>query len=216
MRTTGPLRADARRNREQIIETARGVFTEQGPGATMDDIARQAQVGAGTLYRHFPDRDSLVHAVLSDGLDRMIALAEAARAEETWAWDALSRFVHGCAELRLDPLASVAGSRVHREAVTPEIGEGRARLLDTLDKIVDAAHDEGALRLDVGAGDVMGVVGLLIRGLPTLPSDLGEELRDRAVRLVLAGMRAHPAPAPPGVAMTADELIRRFSEQRND
>jgi AcrR family transcriptional regulator len=213
MRTTGPLRADARRNREQIIETARAVFAEQGPGATMDEVARQAQVGAGTLYRHFPDRDALTHAVLTDGLDRMVALAEAARSEETWAWDALSRFVHGCAGLRLDPLAAVAGAQPHHVAAAPEIGEMRARLLDVLDRIVAAAHDEGALRPDVGAGDVMGVASLVIRGLPTLPAGLEEELRERTVRLVLAGMRTHPAPAPPGTAMTAEELIRRFSEE---
>ncbi|MFC4112470.1 TetR/AcrR family transcriptional regulator [Nonomuraea zeae] len=216
MRTTGPLRADARRNREQIIETARAVFAEQGPGATMDEIAQHAQVGVGTLYRHFPDREALIHAVLADGLDRMVALADAARSEETWAWDALSRFVHGCAELRLDLLVSVAGAQVHRVAATPEIGEGRARLLDALDRIVAAAHGEGALRTDVGAGDVMGAIGLLVRGLPTLPADLGEELRERTVRLVLAGMRAHPAPAPPGTAMTAGELIRRLSEHGDE
>ncbi|MEV4171043.1 TetR/AcrR family transcriptional regulator [Nonomuraea sp. NPDC049709] len=213
MGAPGQLRADARRNRELIVDTARGVFAEQGPGATMDEIARLAGVGAGTLYRHFPDRDSLIHAVLADGLDRMIALAEEARAEETWAWDALSRFVRGCAGLRLDLLVSVAGAQVHDVAATPEIDAGRTRLLEALDRVVNAAHAEGALRPDVGAGDVMGVVGLLIRGLPALPADLGEELRERAVRLVLAGMRAHPAPVPPGEAMTAEELIRRLSEK---
>ncbi|MFG1704578.1 TetR/AcrR family transcriptional regulator [Nonomuraea sp. M3C6] len=196
-----------------IIDTARAVFAEQGPAATLDEVARLAGVGAGTLYRHFPDRDSLIHAVLADTLERMIALAEEARAEETWAWDALDHFVHGCAGLRLDLLVSVAGAQVHRVSATPEINEGRARLLAALDQIVHAAHDEGALRLDVGSGDVMGVVGLLVRGLPTLPADLGDELRDRAVRLVLAGMRAHPAPTPPGEAMTAEELSRRLAKQ---
>ncbi|MBF8191856.1 TetR/AcrR family transcriptional regulator [Nonomuraea sp. K274] len=212
MPETGHLRADARRNRELIIDTARTVFAEQGPGVTMDEVARQAGVGAGTLYRHFPDRDSLVRAVLVDTIERMIALAGTAREEETWAWDALSRFVHDCAGLRLDLLISVADSQPHGADAAPEINDGRIRLLQALDRIVSAAHDEGALRSDVGAGDVMGVVGLLIRGLPALPRDLGDELRERAVRLLLAGMRAHPAPVPPEKALTAEELSRRISE----
>ncbi|MEU6721628.1 helix-turn-helix domain-containing protein [Nonomuraea sp. NPDC046802] len=212
MRAPGDLRADARRNRELIIQTARTVFAEQGPSATMDEIARHAQVGAGTLYRHFPDRDALFHAVLTDALERMIALAETTRKQEGLAWDALSRFVEGCAGLRLDLLISVAGSQATQVATTPEIGEGRARLLKILDQIVSAAHDEGTLRHDVGAGDVMGAVSLLIRGLPTLPTDLSAELKNRALRLVLAGMRTDPAPIPPPVpAMTANDLIRRLS-----
>ncbi|MEO3887507.1 helix-turn-helix domain-containing protein [Nonomuraea sp. B5E05] len=215
MRAPGQLRADAQRNRELIIDTAREVFAEQGPGATMDEVARLAGVGAGTLYRHFPDRDSLIHAVLADALERMIALAQKAREEETWAWDALSRFVRGCADLRLDLLISVAGEQVHRVAGTPEINEGRVRLLEVLDQIVSAAHDEGALRTDVGTGDVMGVVGLLVRGLPALPAALGDELRERAARLVLAGMRAHPAPSPPEEPLTSEELIRRFTSERD-
>jgi hypothetical protein len=196
--------------------------------------------------------------LVADGLDRMIALAEQAGEEETWAWDALSRFVDGCADLRLDPLLTVAdtpaqemggrrqesvrpeGSAPPEEStapkksttpeaglrseagvtleagvtseagVTPELAAGRARLLEALGRIVGAAHAEGALRLDVGAGDVLGVVGLLIRGLPTLPAELDEELRSRAVRLVLAGMRVHPAPAPPGRPLSGDELFQHL------
>ncbi|MEV5896895.1 hypothetical protein [Nonomuraea fuscirosea] len=167
--------------------------------------------------------------LVADGLDRMIALAEQAGEEETWAWDALSRFVDGCADLRLDPLLMVAdapapetgvrrqecvppkGSATPEVSTTPELAASRARLLEALGRIVGAAHAEGALRLDVGAGDVLGVVGLLIRGLPTLPAELGEELRGRAVRLVLAGMRVHPAPAPPGRPLSGDELFQRLS-----
>ncbi|GAA4980073.1 hypothetical protein HD597_011885 [Nonomuraea thailandensis] len=191
-------------------------------------------------------------ATLADQVNRMIALAEEARAEETWAFDALSRFVAGCAELGLDPLAAVEGARAREAAVgaatresgsasahdgdsasahdgaggaaaqdvagaardadaAPEVGAVSDRLLKVLEDIVRAGHDEGALRADVGAGDVAGVVGLLVRGLPTVPAGLGEELRVRAARLVLAGMRAHPAPVPPGAALTAGELARRVS-----
>ncbi|MEU8359643.1 hypothetical protein AB0C27_26865 [Nonomuraea sp. NPDC048882] len=182
-----------------------------------------------------PRADAGNRDLIADGLDRMIALAEQAGHEETWAWDALSRFVEGCVELGLDPLLPMVGtpapeSGATHEAtvahevsetrevivtpdttVTPEIVSGRARLLEELGGIVGAAHAEGALRLDVGPGDVIGVVGLLMRGVPTLPAELGEDLRDRAVRLALAGMRNHPAPAPPGRPMSGDELLQRLS-----
>ncbi|MGW4790834.1 hypothetical protein ACWEPC_00270 [Nonomuraea sp. NPDC004297] len=137
----------------------------------------------------------------ADALDRMITLAREARSEETWAYDALSRFVAGCAEGRLDPLVAVAAGS--------GVDAARERLLEVLDQIVHAGHDEGSLRADVGTGDVVGVVGLLVRALPTVPAGVGEELRERAVRLVLAGMRAHPAPVPPGEPLTADALTRR-------
>ncbi|MGW0807043.1 SbtR family transcriptional regulator [Nonomuraea sp. NPDC002799] len=142
------------------------------------------------------DKEPNIETVPVDTVERMAGLAETARKEETWAWDALSRFVEGCAALRLDPLISLDGSR--------------PRLLEILDQMVRAAHEEGALRPDVGTGDVLGVAGLVIRGLPALPEGVSDELGERAVRLVLAGMRAHPAPTPPGTAMTTEELIERF------
>lgn len=211
MSATSHLRADAQRNRELIINTARIVFAEQGPGAAMDEIERLAGLGTGTLLRHFHDRDSLTQAVLADALERMIGLAEAAQKEETWAFDALSRFVHGCAELRLDLLLAVAGPRGEGVTGPPEVEEARARLLDALERIVDSAHHEGALRDDVGTGDIVGVVGRLVRGLPTLPEDLADDLRERTAHLALTGMRAHPAPSPPRKPMTAGELRRRLS-----
>jgi AcrR family transcriptional regulator len=210
MRTPGRLRVDARRNRELIVETARTIFAERGAGATMDEIAKQAGLGPGTLYRHFPDRDSLLQAVVLDGLERMTALAETARAEEPTAWDALSRFVRGCTGLRLDLVGAMARPQADRLTATPEIRQGRATLLDTLDEIVSAAHSEGTMRRDVGTGDVFGVVSLLIRGLPTLPQDLADDLRDRSTGLILVGMRNHPWAPPLGQPMSAQTLRQRI------
>jgi AcrR family transcriptional regulator len=65
------MRADARRNRQHILEVARDVFFEHGADAPLDDIARRAGVGAGTLYRHFPNRDALVEAVYRDDIERL-------------------------------------------------------------------------------------------------------------------------------------------------
>ena len=77
-----PLRADARRNRDQIIAAARSMFASGGLDVPMDEIARTARVGVGTLYRRFTDRDALVKAVLEDNLARILTETRTAAAEE--------------------------------------------------------------------------------------------------------------------------------------
>src|SRR5919202_1474542 len=72
-----PLRADARRNRERVIAAARAVFAEQGRDAPMDDVARRAEVGVGTVYRHFPTKEALLRAVAEDAFARISAVAGA-------------------------------------------------------------------------------------------------------------------------------------------
>ncbi|RLV49197.1 TetR/AcrR family transcriptional regulator [Nocardioides mangrovicus] len=76
------MRADAQRNRERIIEVARAIFREQGYDASLDLVAKQAGVGAGTLYRHFPNRESLVDAVMQVWVDRVNDTAGKAMARE--------------------------------------------------------------------------------------------------------------------------------------
>src|SRR5580693_3029640 len=66
-------RKDALRNRERILEVAKGAFTRHGAAASLDDIAKQADVGAGTLYRHFPTRDALIEAVYRSEVEKMAA-----------------------------------------------------------------------------------------------------------------------------------------------
>ena len=77
------LRADAARNRERVLEAAREVFAEHGVGVPIDDVARRAGVGVGTVYRHFPTKESLFEAILVDSIERMSASArEAAEADD--------------------------------------------------------------------------------------------------------------------------------------
>ena len=77
------MRADARRNYERIVATARDVFFQHGVEAPLDDVVKQAGVGAGTLYRHFPTRDVLIEAVYRSGTDGLAAAAEALLREHT-------------------------------------------------------------------------------------------------------------------------------------
>ncbi len=90
-----PMRSDARRNYERLLEAARGAFGEHGADASLEEVARRAGVGIGTLYRHFPTRLALVEAVYRDDVDALSALAR--DVESLPPWDALvswlTRFV---------------------------------------------------------------------------------------------------------------------------
>ena len=80
-----PLRADARRNREKVLTAARDVFSEHGRDAQMDDVARRAGVGVGTVYRHFPTKEALIEALMVAAFEAIAAQAEAAlEIEDPW------------------------------------------------------------------------------------------------------------------------------------
>src|ERR1700733_9320957 len=93
-----PLRRDAERNRQRILEAPAAVFTERGFAATLDDVARHAGVGVGTVYRRFPDKASLAGALFDERIDTLITLAEQAR-DEPDAWAALVAFLERSAEM---------------------------------------------------------------------------------------------------------------------
>jgi len=95
------MRADARRNRDQILAAARDVFADHGPNAPLEEIARQAGVGIGTLYRRFPDRQALQRAVALDILGRVGQEARLALAEEPDTFQALARYMHRALDLRV-------------------------------------------------------------------------------------------------------------------
>src|SRR5579871_1607351 len=88
------LRADARRNRQQLLAAARDVFVELGADAPLDEVARRAGVGIATLYRRFPDRLALQRAVGLDVLAQAAEVARRAEVEESDAWRALGRYMH--------------------------------------------------------------------------------------------------------------------------
>src|SRR4051812_23807201 len=91
MTTTKPKRADARRNHEKLIAAGREAFTEEGSAASLEDIARRAGVGIGTLYRHFPTRQALLEAVYLDEVEALCTSAE--ELAELPPWDALANWM---------------------------------------------------------------------------------------------------------------------------
>src|ERR1700687_3740554 len=94
------LRADARRNRQQVLAAAAQVFVEQGADSPLDEIARRAGVGIATLYRRFPARAALWRAVPLDAMARTADEARAAEAEEADPFDGLARYMHRALDLR--------------------------------------------------------------------------------------------------------------------
>ncbi|BCJ36697.1 TetR family transcriptional regulator [Actinocatenispora thailandica] len=193
------MRADARRNRDQLIAAARTLFAEIGPDVPMEEIARRAGCGIGTLYRRFPDRASLIRAVGLDNLQRILVAARAAAAEETDPWQALRRVVRLSLDLRLSMRLSVSADEApesfHRD---PAAAAARREILDLLDELVGAAQRQGSLRTDVGAGDVLGMVIMTIRPLPGFDEDHRDLLTERCLGLVLDALGTGGGEALPG------------------
>src|SRR5437016_13100169 len=105
-----PLRRDAERNRERILKAAAQVFTERGLGVSLDEIARHAGVGVGTVYRRFGTKEELVQALFMDRIESVAALAEQA-AEAPDPWSALVCFMEQFAE-------ALAGNRGLKQMLT--------------------------------------------------------------------------------------------------
>ncbi len=189
-----PLRADARRNRDQILAAARAIFAEQGVEVPMEEIARRASVGVGTLYRRFPDREALIRAVFRDSFAAVAEETRAALAEEPTGWDALVRIMRLSERLRLSmsmhaksPLVS---SVVRADPATERL---RQELLDVLGQVVRRAQEEGALRRDVGVGDLAMMFVSVVHQTHAVAAEAAGLAPGRVLAIMLDGLRT-PAP----------------------
>ncbi|WP_330174989.1 TetR/AcrR family transcriptional regulator [Streptomyces sp. NBC_01498] len=123
-----PLRVDAQRNLEHVLRAAREVFGELGYGAPMEDVARRARVGVGTVYRRFPSKDVLVRRIAEEETSRLTEQARAALGQEEEPWSALARFLRtsvdsGAGRL-LPPQVLRVGVDVDESTVVPETADG--------------------------------------------------------------------------------------------
>ncbi|MGH3328581.1 MAG: TetR/AcrR family transcriptional regulator [Streptomycetales bacterium] len=190
-----PLRADAARNRDQILAAARDVFVERGSGAPLEEIARRAGVGIGTLYRRFTNRQTLMREVVLDALTRTRQAAECARAEERDAFDALARYMHTVLDLRIAAVLPLVLDKVDLE--DEELLPARDAASGTVQQIIDAAHAEATIREDVTFGDIGLMLVRLARPLPgPVPPELNDRLAHRHLDLVIEGLRpaGHSSP----------------------
>ncbi len=153
MSATKPMRADALRNREKVLEAARAAFATEGQDAQMPDIAKRAGVGVGTVYRHFPTKEALVEALVRDHFSRIADIAEAVAASEGEPWDRLVMLAEICGERCASDrglAAAVAGSREMLGVIAGQ--ESRLRAATT--RLLDDGRAAGQVRADATVEDV--------------------------------------------------------------
>jgi AcrR family transcriptional regulator len=180
-----PQRADARRNYEKLVTAARDVFAEDGVSATLDDIARRAQVGPATLYRHFPTRQHLLEAVY---LEEVEAISRAAADLADLApWDALAswlrEFVGYAATKRA--LANEMLTSIDRDAEV--FRASRAALMAAGGGLLERAQEAGVVRPDANFMDIARLLG----GISCLNGAEPDEI-ERLLDIVLDGLRYQP------------------------
>ncbi|HYU83788.1 MAG TPA: helix-turn-helix domain-containing protein [Kribbellaceae bacterium] len=186
--STDRLRSDARRNYAQVLEAARQVILERGPNAPLDEIARLAGVGIGTLYRRFGDRESLLKAVVLDALERSRAAAEEALAGHDEGYAGLAAYLRAALDLRVAAVIPLVLDRLDLD--DPELGPARDASADAVQALIDRAHDDGTLSREVAFGDVGTLLVRLSRPLPgSMPAEMEAQLAHRHLDLFLAGLR---------------------------
>lgn len=203
------LRSDARRNRDQILRAAKDIFAARGLTVPMEEIAREAEVGVGTLYRRFPDREALIRAVFRDNVRTIAEDVRAALDEEPTAWDALVRIVHQSAQLRLSMRLHAHRTEVAALVRDDEETERyRRAAFDMLDEVVRRAQDEGSLRADVGLGDLAVLFVSVVHETHDLAPDAARLAPGRVLGIMLDGLRARGAAPLPGRPLTRADLRR--------
>ncbi|UUU41560.1 TetR/AcrR family transcriptional regulator [Streptomyces sp. NBC_00162] len=206
----GPVprpRADAVRNRERILAAAREAFVEFGAAAPFDEVARRAGIGNATLYRHFPDRPTLVHHVVLYVMERVSAQAEAALAEEPDAFAALCRFTHAAADERIGALCTMLDGDFDFEH--PELIAVRSALEAGVEALLTTGQDAGLVRTDIGVGDLVVALSQLSRPLPGTACLDTDRFVHRHLQLFLDGLRAPARSELPGSAATFDDLRQK-------
>ena len=178
-----PMRADARRNYDLLVVAARAVFAEQGGGASMEAIAKQAGVGVGTLYRHFPKRIDIVEAVYRDDVDALVATADRGLTDfEPWA--ALEAWLRAYVDYGRSKRTFL--NELHEAfEKNPDLKPAsRDRIWDACERVLRRAQDAGAARSDIDGADLMQLVSPMC-----MNSTLTAEQGDRLLAMVLDGLR---------------------------
>jgi AcrR family transcriptional regulator len=209
-----PLRADAQRNQQQILTAARDVFVERGTDAPLDEIARRAGVGIGTLYRRFTDRPTLLRAVVVDALTHTRQAAERARTEASDAFAALTAYMHAVLDLRVSAVIPLALDRLDLD--DEQLLPLREASAQAAERMVEDAHADGSLPEDVTFGDIGMMLVRLSRPLPgPMSADLDNRLAHRHLDLLIEGLRPRPRRRPPGGPRLARADLHEIGEEEH-
>jgi AcrR family transcriptional regulator len=181
-----PLRRDAERNRQRVIEAARELFASRGLEATLNDVAHHAGLAVGTVYRRFPTKEDLFEAIFEDGINQLTGLAESALRHDD-SWQGFEWFITHMCEM-------TATDRGMREVVFSKtyggkrVDAARDRLLPPLSKLVERAQNDGYLRPEISSTD-MPFFGLIAGTVSEYAGHVDAELWRRHVAILLEGMR---------------------------
>jgi AcrR family transcriptional regulator len=178
-----PLRADARRNRERILKAARAVFSDHGIEAQIDDVAKRAKVGVGTVYRHFPTKEALLDALVRERFEEIAGYATEALLRED-AWEGFCELIWRAAERNaVDRAFCEAVAFTDQSAVVEETG-----LEHSTQQLMERAKAQGRMRRDATTMDVaimMCGAGSVMRTILVEP-----DVWRRYLTLMLDGLRA--------------------------
>lgn len=191
-----PLRRDAERNRRRILDAAAVVFADRGLGASLDDIAHEAEVGIGTVYRRFPDKDALIDALFDEHVEGIVALAKEGLAIED-PWDGLEHFLRSAVERQarnrgLKEL--LLGARMGNPSGCT--AAGRERIEPVVRALVERAQADGSLRADIDVTDLP-LTQLMAGAVVDYTREVDPEVWRRLFTVLLDGLRARPEVATP-------------------
>lgn len=182
-----PMRADARRNHDRLLAVARDAFAEHGYHTSLDDIAKRAGVGSGTLYRHFPNREALLETVYRDDVVALATRADAL-AQTLPPGEALAAWMR-------EQLTYVREMQGLGSAVKTMLGAApetftycKDILRSAVHRLLEPAQQAGAIRADVTPSDVL----RLVHGVGTAVEQTPEEA-DRLLSFVIDGLRPQPS-----------------------
>jgi AcrR family transcriptional regulator len=202
-----PLRRDAERNRQRILEVARDAFAEDGLAVTLDEIARRAGLGVGTVYRRFPDKEQLIDALFEERIGEMVALAESALRHED-AWDGLVAFLEAATSAHADDrgLKEVALSGAHG---LERVARARELMYPLVTRLVTRAQEQGSLRPDLEPTDLP-LLQLMLGSLSECTRDVDPEVWRRFLGILTDGLRTRrDGPTPLERAGLEPEQVQR-------
>lgn len=189
-----PLRRDAERNRQRILDAARELFAERGLGVTLNDIAHHAGVGVGTVYRRFPDKAQLIDELFEQQVQELVAFMDEAAADPD-PWHGLIWYLERVVE-------RTAADRALKELITStpdgvqRVCRVRDRLLPRGLDLVRRAQESGRLRPDVAATDVP-IIQMMLSAVIDASRDVEPELWRRYLQIIIRGIAADPGAASP-------------------
>jgi len=180
-----PQRADARRNYEKVLTAAREAFAEKGESMALEEIARRAGVGIGTLYRHFPTRQALLEALYVDEVQGMCR--SAAQTDGADPWEALNSWFEGFIAYLATKRALAAELLNYLDQDAELFQVCRASLFEAGEPLLKRAQDAGVVRQDVTTAEVI----QMVVGIAKIPSTEPGQT-ERLLRIALDGLRYRP------------------------